>query len=44
MGPDDEAVIFSVEPKAGETEREGLFEFADDTPAVGSYDAVVERL
>lgn len=44
VGPSDESAVFTVELAAGETELAGAFQFADDTPAVGSYYAVVERL
>jgi len=44
VGAMDESATFTVTLEAGETQLEGRFHFADDTPAVGSYYAVVERL
>ncbi len=44
VAPTDEAATFTVTLEAGETELTGLFHFADDTPPIGSYYAVVERL
>lgn len=44
VGPNDEAATFTVELEVGDAELEGAFQFSDDSPALGSYYAVVERL